>query len=116
IRFIDVFGRLGLRQTDSTAINVELLRKQCADNQGVQDAIGRALGSVVAATIALADPEAIVLGGPWGPQVMESVRDAVERSPRHVKIRAAAVTNEPVLTGVRADAVRRLRTSIASRA
>jgi predicted NBD/HSP70 family sugar kinase len=108
--FIDVFGQLGLRRTGSTAVDVERL---LAAPSAVREALGEAIGGVVAAIVALADPERIIVGGSWGPAVLGAVRTAVARTPRPVRIDAAGLTTEPVLAGVRAEALDRLRAALA---
>ncbi|MEV4347150.1 ROK family protein [Actinoplanes sp. NPDC049596] len=109
VRFIEVFGRLGLRRDSSTAIDVDRL---LASDAAARAMVARAVGGVVAAVTALADPREIVLGGSWGPALADDIRAAGEQMPRHVPIRAAAVSAEPVLAGVRAEAVSRLRASL----
>ncbi|MEV4518438.1 ROK family transcriptional regulator [Dactylosporangium sp. NPDC049525] len=106
--FTDVFARLGLRQPGSTAIDVPALL--AAD----LDTVARAVGGVLAAVVALADPALIVLGGPWGsrPPVLAAVRAAFARLPRHVPVRPAEGTDEPSLAGARAHALHSLRDAI----
>ena len=110
-RFIDVFEALGLRRPDSTAIDVDRLRGADA---GVRDALGEAVSGVLAAILALADPEYVIVGGPWGsdPAVLGAITAAAERQPRQVPVRAPSILDEPSLTGARLDAVRRLRAAI----
>jgi predicted NBD/HSP70 family sugar kinase len=112
VRLIEVFARLGLRRPASTAIDVERLLAEAAASPALRDALGRAIGGVVAALVAFADPEVVVVGGCWGPALLDAVAAAVAGLPRAVPIRAAAVTAEPALAGVRADALRRLRSAI----
>jgi predicted NBD/HSP70 family sugar kinase len=112
VHLIDVFGELGLRRDGSTAIDVERLLDRCATEPGVRAALGTAVAGVVAAVVALADPQEIVVGGTWGPALVEDIRAAAARSPRRVDLRAAAGTAEPVLDGVRAEALARLREAI----
>ncbi len=114
IALVDVFARLGLHQRDSTAIDVGALRAECASSAATRDALGRALAGVVAAAIGLADPRQIVIGGSWGPGIVETVRATLVGKPRQTEIRAATVTSDPVFTGVRAEALRRLQAAIAS--
>jgi predicted NBD/HSP70 family sugar kinase len=121
IQFIEVFADLGLRQPGSTAIDVDRLLTAVtgADRQAAaaRDALGRAIAGVVAAAIALTDPQLVVIGGPWGSHsaVIDTVANAVSTLPRQVPIRAAEVTAEPSLTGARADALHRLRNTITAR-
>jgi predicted NBD/HSP70 family sugar kinase len=115
-RLIDVFGELDLRRPGSTAIDVERLRSVCADPAAAatRDALSRAIGGVVAATVALADPERIIVGGPWGPALLDGIRAVVAGTPRQPVLQAAELTGEPALSGARTDAVRRLRAAIAA--
>jgi predicted NBD/HSP70 family sugar kinase len=111
---IDVFGELGLRQPDSTAIDVDRL---IASAQSSRTAVGRAIGGVVSAVVALADPEVVIIGGPWGshPLILDAIMAATERLPRRVPLRAARLTAEPALTGARTDAIDRLQAAIVNR-
>ncbi len=109
VPFIELFGELGLRRDNSTAIDVDRL---LASPAATHEVLATAVGGVIAAVIALADPQTVVIGGPWGPALVDRIRAANERTPRHVPIRAAAVTGEPVLAGVRAEALNRLRTLV----
>jgi predicted NBD/HSP70 family sugar kinase len=103
--FIEVFGELGLRQKGSTAIDVARLR---AADPAV---LARAIGGVVTALVTLADPEVVVIGGSWGPLLLDAINAECARLPRQVAIRAASV-EEPSLTGARASALGLLRTAL----
>lgn len=107
--FIETFGRLGLRRPASTAIDVERL---IASDAPTREAIGAAVGGVVAAVVALADPQEVVVGGSWGPALLGEIRAAGARMPRQVPLRAAQVEGDPVLAGVRAEALHRLRAAV----
>ncbi|WP_446209850.1 ROK family transcriptional regulator [Micromonospora sp. IBSANI012] len=111
-RFIEVFGDLGLRRPGSTAIDVDRLRQQVDASSASREAIGAAVSGVLAAIVALTDPQVVVLGGPWGPALLDAVTAAFGRLPRHVDLRAARLTREPSLTGARNDALARLRSAI----
>jgi predicted NBD/HSP70 family sugar kinase len=118
VRLIEVFGVLGLRRDGSTAIDVDRLLATAtgaeAQAGATRQALGRAVSGVLAAVVALTDPEVVVIGGPWGsdPVVLAAITGAAARLPRHVPVRAAALTVEPALAGARADAVERLRATI----
>jgi predicted NBD/HSP70 family sugar kinase len=122
IRLIEVFGELGLRQAGSTAIDaghlLSVVTGQDAEAVGTRHALGQAIGGVLAAVVALADPGLVVVGGSWGrhPVVLEVISSAFARLPRHVPVRAAALTDQPALAGARSDAVRRLRSAIVAAA
>ncbi|GAA2907878.1 hypothetical protein Acy02nite_87770 [Actinoplanes cyaneus] len=109
IAFIDLFGELGLRKPGTTAIDVPRLKES---STAVRETIATAVGGVIAAVIALADPEDIVVGGSWGPFLIGEIRAAAARLPRQVPLRAAAPTGSPASVGVRAEAISRLRASI----
>jgi predicted NBD/HSP70 family sugar kinase len=121
-RLIEVFGELGLRQAGSTAIDVDRLlgvaAGQDAEAVSTRHALGQAIGGVLAAVVALADPGLVIIGGSWGrhPVVMEVISSAFARLPRHVPVRAAELTDQPSLAGARSDAVRRLRSAIVAAA
>jgi predicted NBD/HSP70 family sugar kinase len=110
VPFIEVFAELGLRRANSTAIDVERLVSTISE---MSEMLGRAIAGVAAATIALADPARLVIGGSWGPAVIDDVREAMTSLPRQVPVVAAEVKGEPSLTGARRDAIERLRSAIA---
>jgi predicted NBD/HSP70 family sugar kinase len=109
VRFIELFGELGLRLSGSTAIDTERLLDSAA---ATHETVGTAVSGVVAAVVALADPQEVVIGGSWGPALIDSIRAATALMPRQVSVRPAALTSEPVLAGVRAEALRHLRSSV----
>lgn len=109
--FIDVFAELGVRQPDSTTIDVAALRTALASDD-VLDTLAEAICGVLLALVTVSDPELVVLGGPWGPAVLEVVSDHFARMPRNVPLRAPHATDSPELTGARADAVRALRSAV----
>lgn len=106
---IEVFGVLGLRQANSTAIDVDLLLEKRPPE------VVTAVGGLVAALATLIDPELVIVGGRWGTALIEDVAGEIAGQPRPVSVRAAAVENEPSLAGARADALHRLRELIVSR-
>jgi predicted NBD/HSP70 family sugar kinase len=110
IPFIDVFAELDLRQPGSTAIDVDRLLSDAASC----DAVGAAVAGVIAAVVALADPEEVIVGGSWGPPLVDSIRSAAEALPRRVAVRVAEISGQPVLAGVRAEALSRLRAMVTS--
>ena len=117
----EVFQELGLRQAGTTAIDVAVLLDafdgRDAVTGPVRAAVGAALSGVLAALVAVCDPEVVILGGEWGghPAVIDTVRARVPQSPRHVPIRPATVTEEPALSGARRRALEDLRTAIVAR-
>jgi predicted NBD/HSP70 family sugar kinase len=117
MRLTDVFGALGLRRPGSTAIDVPALLRAVAADVDVREALARAVGGVLSAAVALADPSAVLVGGPWGRDdaVLAAIAGEFADAPRHVPVRAAAVDAEPSLTGAREAALRRLRDVIVAR-
>jgi predicted NBD/HSP70 family sugar kinase len=116
--FIDVFADLGVRHQGSTAIDVAALRTACtgpgAAAQAAREVLGTAVGGVISAAVALADPAIVVLGGGWGadPVVFETVRAACHRLARPVALRPALLLKDAPLTGARAQAVHDLQSAI----
>jgi len=109
VRFIDVFGELGLRRPGSTAIDVDRLLAASSTQL-----VGRAVAGVVAAVVALTDPERIVVGGAWGPALLGPIREALDWLARPVPIKAAEIGGDAAFAGVRADALSRLRSAVVS--
>ncbi len=118
MRLIEVFGALGLRQEGSTAIDADRLLSAATGAEpraaATRQAVGQAVGGVLAAVVALADPARIIIGGSWGshPVILTAIAAAAARLPRTVPVQAAQVTAEPALAGARSDALSRLRTGI----
>jgi predicted NBD/HSP70 family sugar kinase len=116
VPFTEVFGALGLRRPGSTAVDVDALRARVGSTGGaaVLDALSGAVCGVLAAAVALADPELVVVGGTWGPDpaVLDAIADRLRRLPRPVPVRAPRVTDRPALAGARDHALHRLRSSV----
>ena len=115
---IEVFGALGLRQDGSTAIDVRrLLGAATGPEPGAactRRTLSQALIGALAAIAAIADPELIIVGGPWGshPVILDTIITGAAGLPQGVRVRSAELTAEPSLAGARADALSRLRSSI----
>ena len=77
--FIEVFSELGLRRTGSTAIDVGRLLAAATSPEpqaaATRHTLGQAISGVVAAVIALTDPELVIIGGSWGssPVILETI-------------------------------------------
>jgi predicted NBD/HSP70 family sugar kinase len=116
--FIDVFADLGVRHQASTAIDVAALRTALTGlgsaGQATREVLGTAVGGVISAAVALADPAVVVLGGTWGadPVVFEVVQAACNRLARPVALRPALLITDAPLAGARAHAVRDLQSVI----
>jgi predicted NBD/HSP70 family sugar kinase len=116
VRFTEVFAELKLRRPDSTAIDTERLLGAVdtahEHNDRVRTVLAAAISDVLIALVALNDPDLIIIGGDWGPAVLDSVRSEFDRQPRHVPLRPAAVTTNAPLTGARDHALHELRDAI----
>ncbi|MFJ9588460.1 ROK family protein [Streptomyces acidicola] len=115
--FTEVFAALGLRRPASTAIDTTTLTARLAadDDEAAQlrAVLARAVGGVLSAAVALADPRMVILGGEWGSQagIAAAVSEQFARTPRLVPVVAATLTS-PELVGARARAVEELRSLI----
>ena len=122
MRLIDVFGELGLRRAGSTAIDAGRLLAAVSGGQphaeAARHSLGQAVSGLLAAVVALSDPELIVIGGSWGahPLILDAISTAFTRLPRHVAVRAAKLRAEPSLAGARTGALNRLRATIVAAA
>jgi predicted NBD/HSP70 family sugar kinase len=116
--FIEVFSELSLRRTGSTAIDAERLLTAATGPEpraaATRRTLGQAVSGVLAAVVALTDPELIIIGGSWGsrPVILETITADTARLPRAVRVRGAEVTGNPSLAGARIDALSRLRSDI----
>jgi predicted NBD/HSP70 family sugar kinase len=122
MRLIEVFSTLELRRSGSTAIDAERLLAAATGPQpqaaAVRQTLSQAVSGVLPAAVALTDPELILVGGSWGshPVILEAIAGAAARLPRPIPIQAAALTDDPGLTGARTDALSRLRSGIVAAA
>lgn len=107
--FIEVFGVLGLRRPGSTAIDPDLVL--AADPVPVATAVA----GVVAAIVTLTDPAEILIGGTWGPALLDAITEAVSKLARPVSLRAATRTHEAAAAGARRHALDRLREAVLAR-
>jgi predicted NBD/HSP70 family sugar kinase len=116
IPFTEVFQALGLRRPGSTAIDVDALRAKIGTPEGATalQALARAVCGVLTATVALADPELVIVGGTWGldPALLEALIGELRQHPRPVPVRAPRVTDHPSLAGARDQALHELRNTI----
>ena len=116
---IEVFGRLGLRHAGSTAIDVGRLLAAFEGSGGaaLARALAEAVGGVLDAAVAFADPAFAVIGGPWGSAAPFAAELAAERParPRGIRIARPQAHDDPSLAGARAAAVNRLRDDLVAR-
>jgi predicted NBD/HSP70 family sugar kinase len=122
MRLIEVFRALDLRRPGSTAIDVDRLLSAATGPQpqaaAIRQILGQAVSGILAAVVALADSGLVIIGGSWGshPAILEAIAAEAARLPRPIPIQAATLTDDPALTGARADALHRLRSRIVSAA
>jgi predicted NBD/HSP70 family sugar kinase len=121
MRFTDVFADLGLRNSGSTAIDVPTLLAATSKGSRADTsraALGRAIGDVIAALVALSDPTRVVVGGTWGsdPNILNAIETRSRELPRSTAIETARVRQEPSLTGARTEALEQLRAAITASA
>ena len=113
---IHVFAQLGLRRPGSTAVDsgalLQRIEGNSADSRRLRTALGRAVSGALVAFVAIAEPGLFVLGGTWGPAVLDAIAEQFECLPRHVPIQPARVVNEPSQVGARARATLDLRATI----
>ncbi|MGH3172381.1 MAG: ROK family protein [Streptosporangiaceae bacterium] len=116
--FIEVFSELGLRRTGSTAIDAERLLTAATGPEpqaaATRHTLAQAVSGVLAAVMALTDPELIITGGSWGssPVILETITAEAAHLPRALPARSAELTGNPSLAGARIDALSRLRSDI----
>ena len=56
-----------------------------------------------------------LLGGPWGPALLDPISEAFSLGPRHTPIEPATVRTEPSLTAARTTALQQLRDAVIAR-
>lgn len=114
--FTDVFAELHLRQPGSTAIDtnrlLNALNVQSGKQASVRAVLAAAISDVLTALAALTDPSVIVIGGDWGPAILDSVRAKFDRQPRCVPLRLTALDGSASLIGARHHALSHLRSAI----
>jgi predicted NBD/HSP70 family sugar kinase len=118
MRFTEVFAALGLRRTGSTAIDVPALTRliETGDEKGnaTLAALTEAITGVLAAAVAFADPQFIVVGGPWGTHaaVLDAISRRFAQHPRQVPIRPAQIPTDAPLAGARHQAREQLHDNL----
>jgi predicted NBD/HSP70 family sugar kinase len=117
-RAVEVFSELGLRRPGTAAIDVDrLLAAVTGPEPGaaaIRHDLGQAISGVLAAIVALADPELVIVGGSWGrhPVVLDTIITGTARLRRQVPVLGAELSGTASLDGARSDAVSRLRSEI----
>ncbi len=116
VRFTDVFADLELRRTGTTAIDTDRLLAQLdpesSDSERIAAVLGVAISDVLTALVALTDPSMIIIGGDWGPAVLDIIRAEFDNQPRPVPLRSTAVPADAPLTGARQHALQQLRNAV----
>jgi len=111
LRLVQCFAHWGLLRPGTAAIDVPaLLRvldgRTASDRRRRADVID-ALGLALTGVTTLLNPQALVLGGPWGahPELLSGLRAALADAPVPAEVRAAQVGPDAPLMGARLTAV-----------
>lgn len=107
VTLTDAIADLGVRQPDSTAIDVDRMVRTLHDPAQAA-MLGSTLVGVISAFIAVADPELVVIAGPWAEAVLPSLERALEDCSRRVPVVGPIVEDAPE-QGLRAGAIASLR-------
>jgi predicted NBD/HSP70 family sugar kinase len=117
VRLIEAFVELGLRRTDSLALDLDLVRSaldgESAADRRARDRVVQALAAAVGSIAALLDPEAILIGGPWSdhPALVDRLPAAVAATTVvPTDVRFAELGPDAPHLGARLAAVREART------
>jgi predicted NBD/HSP70 family sugar kinase len=122
--FTDVFARLGLHRPGTHAIDSPRLAALMSDDTSpgarqIRDTVADAICGVLVTIVSLADPEVIIIGGPWGglPNLIDIIADRMADQPRSVEVRLSRLPGDAPLAAARGQAVADLqRALLASRA
>ena len=117
VTFTRLFDELDLRRPETTAVDVDRLTDLIDRNSNATIApLAAGITAVIAALIAIADPQLVMLGGPWGiqPRLLDAVRQRIAEHPRHVPITPATIIDNAPLAGARHHAHQQLRSRIAA--
>ena len=119
VAFTGVFDQLGLRHTNSTAIDVAALRARIssADSEQVISVLATAVCDVITAAIGLADPQLVVIGGDWGtdPAIYAALQTRARSVPRPVPLELTQTGGNSALAGARSAALHALRADVITR-
>ncbi len=95
-RLLDALGALDLMTPGTTSLDLARVRAALADDR--REAVVAALAGALASLVALLEPEAIVLGGPWGrePGLADDLAAALG-APHAVDVVLTAVDDGPLV-------------------
>lgn len=119
--FTDVFAELGLRRDGTTAINsgvlLTSLEAATTESDRLLGQLAESVSGVLAAIVALVDPELIVMGGTWGShsRMVDLTTRAFSAHRRSVPLRRPKVTTDPAHLGARRQACEDLRLDVLRR-
>jgi predicted NBD/HSP70 family sugar kinase len=116
VRLIEAFVELGLRRTDSLALDLDVVRSALdggtAADRWTRDRIVRSLAAAIGSIAALLDPEAVLVGGPWSdhPALVDRLPSAVAATTIvPTEVRFAELGPDAPHLGARLAAVREAR-------
>ncbi|HEY5980898.1 MAG TPA: ROK family transcriptional regulator [Microlunatus sp.] len=119
LRLIEVFAELGLRRPGSAALDVARIRTaldaRTADDERVTTVVVTALAGVIASIGTVLDPQAVLVGGPWGdhPALAERLSPAVAAlAAVPTEVRFAELGADAPHRGARRAAVRSARAAL----
>ena len=122
LRLFECFAVWGLLQPGTEAIDVPavraLLEGHSAADRRRRDAIAAALAGALSSVTAIADPQGLLIGGPWGdhPALLDLITAHLDPVPQPgLIIRPAALTDAPDRIGTRHAAVAAARKAVADR-
>lgn len=114
----ECFTRLGLPVSAAGAIDLDelghVLASAADDAAPLRSAVVDAVAVALSNAIALLNPEAVIIAGPWADsgRVREAITERINRSPITAEIREPQVKGNPFLIGAQIDALERARRTV----
>ena len=122
LRLFECFAAWELLKPGTEAIDVPavcaLIEGRSAADRRRRDAIAAALAGALSSVVAIADPQGLLIGGPWGgdAKFIDLIAARLDPAPHPgLVIRPAALTDAPDRIGIRLSAVAAARKAVADR-
>jgi predicted NBD/HSP70 family sugar kinase len=122
MRLLDCFAAWDLRQPGSDAIDTDALRALSADGGSAARSrraeIAGAVATAIASSVAVLNPAAVLIGGPWGsvPGFTEEVVDQIaDRSVLHTEVRRVQLGGDSPQIGAGLRAVQDAQSVLVAR-